>query len=190
MARIPNCKPERKMETKKRPSSIQWLMVILAAWPLLPCAVAAQALTGALIGTVKDQQGAVVPGARVRATSPALIGGVAAMVTDDTGQFRFPVLAPGPYVLEIELPGFATYHEEDVRIGTGATIERIVVLRVAGTAESIVVQESGSRIEARGSGFETRFGPEYLRAIPTRRFSMFDLIRAAPGVSPTSPAIG
>jgi len=190
MARISNCKPEWKMETKKRTSSIQWLIVILAACLLLPCAVAAQALTGALIGKVKDQQGAVVPGARVRATSPALIGGVAAMVTDDTGQFRFPVLAPGPYVLEIELPGFATYHEEDVRIGTGATIERIVVLRVAGTAESIVVQESGSRIEARGSGFETRFGPEYLRAIPTRRFSMFDLIRAAPGVSPTSPASG
>jgi hypothetical protein len=190
MARIPNCKPEWKMETKKRKSSIHWLMVILAAWPLLPCAVAAQALTGALIGTVKDQQGAVVPGALVRATSPALMGGPAAMVTSDSGQFRFPVLAPGPYVLEIELPGFATYHEEDVRIGTGATIERIVVLRVAGTPESIVVQESGSRIEARGSGFETRFGAEYLRTIPTRRFSMFDLIRAAPGVSPTSPASG
>jgi hypothetical protein len=45
-------------------------------------------------------------------------------------------------------------------------------------------QGSGSRIEARGSGFETRFGPEYLKHIPTRRFGIFDLIRAAPGVSP------
>ena len=47
----------------------------------------------------------------------------------------------------------------------------------------------GSRlaIEARGSGFETRFGPEDLKTIPVRRFSMFDFIRAAPGVSPTSP---
>src|SRR5215510_15455061 len=101
MARIPNCKPERKMETKKRPSSIQWLMVILVAWPLLPCAVAAQSLTGALIGTVKDEQGAVIPGALVRATSPALIGGPATMITPDTGQLRFPVLAPGAYVLDI-----------------------------------------------------------------------------------------
>jgi hypothetical protein len=29
---------------------------------------------------------------------------------------------------------------------------------------------------------------KYLTNIPTRRFSMFDFIRAAPGVSPTSPA--
>ena len=64
------------------------------------------------------------------------------------------------------------------------------MLKLAGVAESIIVEGSGSRIEARGSGFETRFGPEYLRAIPTRRFSMFDAIRAAPGVSPTSPSSG
>src|SRR6185295_7854788 len=62
-----------------------------------------------------------------------------------------------------------------------------VVLKLAGIEESLVVEGVGSRIEARGSGFETRFGPEDLRAIPVRRFSMFDFIRAAPGVSPTSP---
>jgi hypothetical protein len=151
---------------------------------------AAQALTGALVGTVKDEQGAVLPGALVRVTSPALIGGPATTTTNEKGQLRFPVLAPGPYRLEIELQGFATYREEDVRIGAGATLERTAVLKLAGVAESITVEGSGSRIEARGSGFETRFGPEYLRAIPTRRFSMFDAIRASPGVSPTSPSSG
>src|SRR5205085_481096 len=90
--------------------------------------------------------------------------------------------------LDIELTGFTSFHEEDLRIGAGATLERTAVLKLAGVAESIVVQGAGSRIEARGSGFETRFGPEYLDKIPTRRFSMFDSIRAAPGVSPTSPA--
>ena len=70
----------------------------------------------------------------------------------------------------------------------GATLERMAVLTLTGIAESIVVQGSGSRIEARGTGFDTRFRPEYLKNTPTRRFSMFDLIGAAPGVSPTSPA--
>ena len=75
----------------------------------------------------------------------------------------------------------------DIRIGVGATIERSVTLTLAGIQESVIVQGAGSRIEARGSGFETRFGPEDIKAIPVRRFSMFDFIRAAPGVSPTSP---
>src|SRR5262245_46741328 len=158
------------------------LLSVTAAW--------AQGLSGALIGTVKDEQGGVLQGALVHVTSPALIGGVLTTTTNGKGQLRFPVLAPGTYKLAIELPPkFAAYREENITIGAGATLERTVVLGLAGVAETVVV-EGTSRIEARGSGFETRFGQEYLKTIPTRRFSMFDMIRAAPGVSPTSPASG
>jgi hypothetical protein len=164
-------------------------------WPLFAVAFVlssgtsiAQGLMGSLIGTVKDDQGGVLQGAIVRVSSPALIGGAATLTTNETGLLRFPALAPGSYVLDIELQGFKTYHEADIRIGVGATIERTAVLKLAGIEESLVVQGAGSRIEARGSGFETRFGSEDLKAIPTRRFSMFDFIKAAPGVSPTSPA--
>jgi len=168
-----------------------WFILILAAASvLLSQLAAAQALTGTLIGTARDQQGAVVPGGQVRITSPALIGGPRIMLTSEGGQFRFPNLAPGSYTLDIDMPGFASYHEEDIRIGAGATLERTVVLNVAGVAESIVVEGSGSRIEARSGGFETRFGQDYIGTIPTRRYSMFDLIRAAPGISPTSPSSG
>src|SRR5262245_33189444 len=168
-----------------------WLVVSLAAaCILLPQVVAAQGLTGTLIGTVRDEQGATVPGSQVRVASEALIGGPRTMPTNEAGRFRFPNLTPGSYKLDIEVPGFASYHEEDIRIGAAATLERTVVLKVAAVAESIVVEGTGSRTEARDSGFETRFGVEYLREIPTRRYSMFDLIRAAPGVSPTSPTSG
>jgi len=165
-------------------------VVLLAACVLLPCTAAAQGLTGNLIGTVRDEQGAVVPNGQVRVTSPALIGGPRIVPTNEAGQFRFPNLTPGSYTLDIEMAGFASYHEQDIRVGAAATLERTVVLKVAGVAESIVVEGTGSRTEARDSGFETRFGVEYLREIPTRRYSMFDLIRAAPGVSPTSPTSG
>jgi hypothetical protein len=174
-----------------KPSARTWFIVIFAAaCILLSFVAAAQTLTGTLIGTARDEQGAAIAGAQVRLTSPALIGGRRIMLTSEAGQFRFPNLAPGSYTLDVEMSGFATYHEEAIGIGASATLERTVVLKVKGVAESIVVQGSGSRLEARDSGFETHFGPEYLRSIPTRRYSMFDLIRAAPGVSPTSPASG
>jgi hypothetical protein len=51
-------------------------------------------------------------------------------------------------------------------------------------------QGAGSRIDARSPGVGTRFGPEDIETIPTRRASMFDWIRAAPGISPTSPSSG
>lgn len=167
------------------------ISLMLVAWSLaLPVAALAQGLTGALVGTVRDEQGGVLPGAVARATSPALIGGELTVTTNERGQLRFPVLAPGQYTLVIELPPrFAAYREENISIGAGATLERNVALTLAGVSESVVV-EGSSRIEARSSGFETRFGQDYLKSIPTRRFSMFDLIKAAPGVSPTSPSSG
>ena len=174
-----------------RHSVRRWLLVLLAAACVrLPSMAVAQVLTGALIGTVKDEQGGVLPGALVRASSPALIGGPATMTTNDRGQLRLPTLPPGTYVLDIELAGFTPHREVEIQIGAGATLERTAVLKLAGIAESIVVERSGSRIDARTSGLETRFGSDYFRTIPTRRFSMFDSIRAAPGVSPTSPSSG
>src|SRR3954471_5907406 len=164
---------------------------LLAAAFVLQVRVAdAQLLMGTLIGTVKDAQGGVLPHAVVHLSSPALIGGSQILTTNEKGELRFPALPPGQYVLDIEAQGFSTYHEEQIRIGAGATIERAAVLAVAGIEESFVVGGAGSRVEARGSGFESRFGPEDLRAIPTRRFSMFDFVRAAPGVSATSPGSG
>ena len=182
-------KARRRAPSTRR--SQQWRLLICVIVCILPPRLAAsQDLTGTLVGTVKDEQGAVLAGSLVRVTSPALIGGPATMITNERGQFRFPLLPPGPYVLDIQRQGFAPYHGEDIRIGTGATLERTVTLKLAGVAESIVVQPSGSHIEARSSGFETRFGRESIELIPTRRYSMFDFMRAAPGVSPTSPSSG
>jgi hypothetical protein len=151
---------------------------------LLPHLAAAQGLTGTLVGTVRDEQGATVPGGQVRITSQALIGGPRTVPTDESGRFRFPNLTPGSYTLDVDVQGFASIHEDDIRIGAGATLERTVELKVKAAAESIVVE--GARTEAGDSGFETHFGQEYPKDIPTRRYTMFDVIRAAPGVSPTS----
>lgn len=164
-----------------------FVLVLAAACVVQVHALEAQPLTGALIGTVKDAQGGVLQGAVIRVSSPAAIGGPQIVTTNAKGQLRFPALPPGEYVLDVEVQGFKAYHEAGIRIGTGATIERTVVLNLKDIEESLVVEGAGSRLEARDSGFETRFGPEDLKAIPTRRFSMFDFVRAAPGVSPTSP---
>jgi len=166
------------------------VLLVLVAVVLLHGVGAAQGLTGALIGTVKDDQGGVLARAVVRLGSPALIGGLVTLTTNEKGQLRFPSLPPGVYELDVTVPGFATLHEADILIGAGATIERTVVLQLAGVAESVVVEGAGSRVDARNPGVGTRFGPEDIKAIPTRRASMFDWIRAAPGISPTSPSSG
>ena len=181
------------MANQRRRALTTWIgpllgLVVSGAAILIPGVALAQGLTGALIGTVKDADGGVLPGATVRVSSPALIGGPRTLTTNENGQLRFPTLPPGLYVLDIELAGFASSHEADIPIGAGATIERTVPLRVAGVVDSVVVEGTGSRIDARNSGFGTRVGPEDLTAIPVRRLSVYDWVKTAPGISPTSPA--
>jgi hypothetical protein len=79
---------------------------VLAPQPAFP-----QEVTGTLIGTVKDEQGGILPGALVTVSSRALMGGPLTMPANEKGQLRFRALPPGLYLLEIALPGFSTYRE-------------------------------------------------------------------------------
>ena len=147
------------------------VVLLLTACVLFRRVTVAQGLTGALIGTVRDEQGGVLAGAQVSVGSPALIGGLETLTTSANGQLRFPILPPGTYVLDVKLQGFAAHHEEDIRIGAGATIERSVELKLASIANSVVVDGLSSRIDARNPGFWTRFGAEDLDAILPHAFT-------------------
>ena len=164
-------------------------VLVVVASILRPETASPQGLTGTLIATVKDAQGGTLIGATATASSPALMGGPAAVDANGKGQVRFHALPPGRYTLVISMPGFADYTETDIPVGAGATIERNIVLNLAAIDAAIEVQ-GGSRIDARSSGVETRFGADYMRAIPGRRYSLFDFVKVAPGISPTSPTSG
>jgi hypothetical protein len=88
----------------RRPVRMCFMVIFAVACVPLSLVAAAQTLTGTLIGRASDEQGAAVPGAQVRISSPALIGGPKIMHTGEAGQFRFTNLAPGLYILDIDLP--------------------------------------------------------------------------------------
>jgi hypothetical protein len=58
-----------------------------------------------IIGTVVDQSGAAIAGARVRLTGRD--GFLQEVLSDDNGQFSFANIAPGTFQLVITWPGFA-----------------------------------------------------------------------------------
>ena len=62
---------------------------------LFAFAVEAQISTGSIIGVVRDESNAVLPGVSVTLTSDVLPGGPATEVTNAQGEYRFARLAPG-----------------------------------------------------------------------------------------------
>ena len=87
----------------------------------LPTSAFAQGITTRLIGTVRDNQGGVLPGVTVTATSPALIGGQSA-VSEGNGTYQFPTLPPGTYRVVFELSGFQTVARDAIVLASGQTL--------------------------------------------------------------------
>src|SRR5437870_13633560 len=76
---------------------------------------------GAIGGTVRDESGAVMPGATVTLSSPGVIGGDQSTVSDGTGAYQFTRLVPGTYSVKAELQGFRTVIQEDIRVSADNT---------------------------------------------------------------------
>src|SRR5947208_15645480 len=84
-------------------------------------ALVAQVEQGRLLGTVKDAQGGVLPGATVTATSPALIGQRTAL-TEPDGRYLLTNLPSGQYSLRFELQGFQPFTRQHILLTQGSTL--------------------------------------------------------------------
>ena len=72
---------------------------------LVACPAVAQINTGTIVGTVRDAQGAVVPGADVTVTLTSL-GSSVRLSTNEAGVFQATGLRPGVYQVRAETDGF------------------------------------------------------------------------------------
>lgn len=155
---------------------------------LLLAAIAAQAqvTTGNIIGTVRDESGAVLPGVTATLTSPALPGGPQSIVTNELGGYRFTGLQPGTYVLQVELPGFRTYEETDLRVLAASTTERIVTLRVGIVTETITVSGQAPVVDVHRAGIQNSLPAEQLEAAASERYGVQTYMTMLPGVTTDS----
>ena len=138
----------------------------------------AQLQSGSVTGTVRDAQAAVLPGAIVTLSGP---GPTRTFTTDDTGEFRFPNVAPGTYKVTVELPGFATYVNEAVVVTVGASPQLPVELKLAGVQETVTVTRETPIVDTKATGTATNFTQAELHSIPTSR-DPWALLRTVPGV--------
>jgi hypothetical protein len=156
----------------KRMSFMLALLIALAA-PAL-----AQIQGGSINGTIKDEQGGVLPGVTVTAQG---LDATHTFVTEAAGEYRFLNLAPGPYKITATLPGFSTVVRDDIIVAVGRNVELPLSLKIASVAETITVSGESPVIDTRSTGTATNFTSDELNKIPTSR-DPFALMRSVPGV--------
>jgi hypothetical protein len=148
------------------------------------CAPAyAQRTTGSIVGTVTDESGAVLPGVTVT-LSGAGVAGTPSTVTGDNGTFRFPSLPPGEYNLSIQLQGFATINREKIVVPLGETVEIPAQMKVSSLQETVTVTGASPVVNTASAEVSTNLNRLWVENAPQRRFTFFDLINQAAGISP------
>src|SRR5690349_17993244 len=111
------------MNSRKQSFRMSALLLLLATLVGMRVSVFAQTTTGTILGTVKDQTGAVLPGANITIRNVET-GITRTSVTGDRGEYRVPALNVGTYEVHAELAGF----QRAVRQGITLTVGREAVV--------------------------------------------------------------
>lgn len=149
-------------------------LVLVAAAP-----AAAQTLTGAISGVVRDEQGAAVAGATVTVSGKT---GARTTTTDPRGEYRFATLDPGVYSVRVELGQFQPQRQDGLTIAIGRQLSVDFTLKLAGVAETIEVSGEAPLVDVTSSATAETLSQDFLFNLPLGR-SASALLNYVPGVN-------
>jgi outer membrane receptor protein involved in Fe transport len=112
------------------PAKILVLLALTFAWS---SSATTYAQTPSIVGTIRDETGAVLPGVSIEVRESTL----KTAVTDGQGNYRIEGLAPGPHQLFFSLINFGTLRR-DVTIAAGGSARADVVMHLALNADVTV----------------------------------------------------
>ena len=153
---------------------------------LLTCVpVAAQTTSASVSGSVKDAQGAVVPGTTVTLMS-ATQGTALTTVTDEQGNFFFAYVRPDTYTLKVALEGFQTVERTGLVVNANDRIAvETVALVVGAVSETVTVSGGTPDMQLRSGERAFTLEAAAIQNIAVNGRSFFGLAGLTPGVVPT-----
>lgn len=141
-----------------------------------------QVTTAALLGTVRDETGAVLP--RVNVTIKNVgTGIVRTVMSDDHGRYDAPNLSLGNYEVQAELSGFQTTVRSGITLTVGQEALVDFTLKVGSVAEKIVVTGETPMVETTTATVAGLVESRQIRDLPLNGRSFAELAVLQPGVT-------
>jgi hypothetical protein len=148
---------------------------------LLPRIVAAQAVSGTILGDVKDSTGAVVPGATVTLVN-AGTGFTRSVVTDPKGEYVAPSMPTGSYTVSAEMSGFKKVSLANVRLGVDQRVRIDLKLDLGQMTEAVEIQAETPLVQTSSSDLSVTVEDKTIQALPLNGRNFVSLTRTIPGV--------
>ena len=125
----------------------------------------AQISRGTITGIITDPTGAVIAGARVVATETAT-GSNSSAVSNKSGEYTIPFLAPGTYRVTISDAGFKSYVRDGVIVGANERVSVDIQLQLGQQSETVTVEAGDSLLETVSASNGQTLNTEDIQHIP------------------------
>src|SRR6478672_8878206 len=159
----------------------QVLVVFALGIASLPVTVAAQAVSGTIIGTVTDSSGSVIPNAKVTIVNEGT-GLTRNLQSDSNGEFTAPSLPTGRYTVTSETTGFKTLTLSNIELGVDQRVRIDLKLEVGAMTESVTIEASSPLLQTSSSELGTTVSNAQIEALPLNGRNFVNLTRTVPGV--------
>ena len=124
-----------------------------------------QQITGTIVGTVKDQQGAVVNTATVKATNVDT-GFSRSTPTNNLGEYRIDYLPVGKYTVEAKAPSFERYVQQNISLDVDQELTVDVALAVGAATQTVTVTTAPPTVNTSDPVLGRTIEPEEIIGLP------------------------
>jgi hypothetical protein len=152
------------------------------------CALAvlaqSQASTGQIVGTVKNPNGELVPGAKITVANIAT-GLLRTVTSNDQGGFTAVNLPSGEYTIDVEAQGFGKFSQTGYKVEVGSAVTADITLSVQGVTGTVLVS-AGASVETTQIQSTTNINETSISQLPIngRRFQDFVLATPTAQIDP------
>jgi len=160
-------------------SKLTWSLA--AALFFFQSALPAQESRGAVTGTVRDSQNAVIAGANVVVTNTAT-NETRRVVTNETGYYEVNFLEPSSYSVGVEASGFKKLLRSGIQVNVGSRLEIHLTLEIGQVVETIEVTASAPLLETTTASGGRVLDQRDLINLPFSDLNPFALTALAPGM--------
>lgn len=157
------------------------ILLVATFLTLLPAYGQVDYSTSTLKGTVVDPQHLVVAGAEVTIKNPST-GFSRTLATGSDGEYRFPLLTPGTYQVQVEARGFATA-TTSVSLSVGQVANYDFHLQIGSTASTVEVSERVALVQTEQTQQANTIDDTLVRGLPNLTRNLTDFVFTLPGVA-------
>jgi Carboxypeptidase regulatory-like domain len=142
-----------------------------------------QEITGSIVGTVKDQNGAAVKGATVTITNSDTKLVTRTVTTNDDGEFSAPLLPVAFYDVTVEATSFKKQIEERVKLNVNERRTVDVILQAGSISETVTVSSGTLQVDTQTATASNVINGTQVVELSLNNRNWAQLITLSPGVT-------